>query len=639
MLQKIRDKTQGVISNIVVGCLIAVFALWGVDRLVGNLSQSTPELTINGDEILTADIDKLAQRKTQEMIAKLGDKPDISKLDESLFRQSAVNELIQRKLLEQSAQASSMAVSVNAIDSRIRQTQDFQIDGVYNAQRATLVLQGAGFTPSRYRTTLSQEIILNQQLAVYNASGFSTPDQISKIAALIHQKRSLRFFVVPTAMFADSVTVSDQDIQDYYQQNQKRFQQEEQVSIEYIELDKNKLSEEVAVADEQVKAAYQDEVAAYKAQTERRASHILWPATSEAELAAARKEAVAVKVRLDAGEDFAKLAKQFSKDTDSAQKGGDVGFTTGSSFVEGFEKALQNLTVNQVSEPVQTEFGIHLVKLTELQDTKIESFEARKAALLRDLKQKGADALFTSKLEELKNLSFESPDLNEPAVRLKLTKQTTGLFGRSGGAGISAEKPVIAAAFNADVVEKGLNSEVITVNDKQSIVLHVLEHQQAQVRPLQVVRGEVEVTLRQQKAKAQASALGDTFMKSLKNGENIDALLTVQHLGWNALANIERSEAKLNPEIANKAFTMQKPQAGPVLEAYAMGAGDYAVIELQSVADGTTADFKEGEESGMRNFLSTQAGSDDFTAYMKSLEARAKIKGRETQLAVRDPLL
>ncbi len=640
MLQKIRDKTQGVISHILVGLLIAVFALWGVDRIVGNLSQSAPELTVNGDEIPSAEIDRLAQKKTQDMIKQLGNKPDLSKLDESFSRVAAVNELIQRKLLEQAAESSGMAVSVNAVDRRIRQTSDFQLDGVYNAKLATQMLQGAGLTPNSYRAQLSRDILLNQQLAGYTATGFVTPDQLAKLAALVHQKRSLRYFVVPSAKFTDSVTVSDQDIQDYYQHNQKLFQQEEQVSIEYVELNKAKLMDAVAVSDEQLKAAYQDEVAAFKAQTERRASHILWPASTEAEIAAARKEAAAVKARLDAGEDFSKLAKQYSKDADSAQKGGDLGFTTGSNFPEPFEAALQKMTVNQVSEPVQSEFGIHLIKLTELKDTKIDSFETRKEALLHDLKQKGADALFTSKLEELKTLSFESPDLTEPSTRLMLPKQTTGLFGRSGGTGIAAAKPVITAAFSQEVMEKGLNSEVISVDDKTSVVLHVLEHQPAQVRPLDVVRGEVEVTLRQQKAKAQAKELGDSFLNAVKNGDNIDALLGAQHLGWTALENIERSEPKLNPEITDKVFTMDRPQDGKtILDGLAMQAGDYAVVELKNVTEGSQADVKEAEAASMRNFLSQQAGANDFAGYMKSMEAHAKIKGRDKQLAAKDPLL
>jgi peptidyl-prolyl cis-trans isomerase D len=640
MLQTIRDKTQGIFSKIVVGLLIAVFGLWGVERLTGNITQSTPVLVVNGDEILATEIDKLAQKKTQDMIRQLGNKPDLSKLDESQFRESAVNELIQRKLLEQSAEASGMVVSANSIDRRIRQTADFQIDGVFNKERAALVLQGGGFTPARYRSALGQEILLNQQLAAYTTTGFATQDQLSTLVALVHQKRSLRYFVVPAGLFTDAVKVSDQDIQDYYQQHQNLFQQAEQVSIEYLELNKDKLMDALAINEEQVKAAYQEEVAAFKAQTERRASHILWPATTDAELAAARKEAAAVKARLDKGEDFAKLAKEFSKDTDSAQKGGDVGFTTGSNFTEAFETALQKLAVNQVSEPVQSEFGIHLIKLTAQSDTKVDPYEARKDKLLHDLKQKAADAQFTSKLEELKTLSFESPDLAEPASRLQLSKQSTGLFGRSGGTGISAEKPVINAAFSPEVKDKGLNSEVVTLDDKRSIVLHVLDHQAAQVRALDVVRGEVEVTLRMQKAKAQAGALADTFIKGAKSGENIDALLVAQHLGWITIADTERAAPKLNPEITDKVFTMAKPQAGKtVVEGFALQNGDYAVIELQSVKEGTAADSKEGELDSMRNFVSQQSGATDFASYMKSLEARAKIKGRESQLAAKDPLL
>lgn len=640
MLQKIRESTQGIVSKILVGLLIAVFALWGVDRIAGNFIQSTPTLTVNGDEIQSLEIDKLVQSKTQEMLAKLGKDADPSKIDESQLRVAAVNELIQRKLLEQAAQANGMDVSVKAVDRRISQNPDFQIDGTYNAKRAAQVIQGAGYTPNSYRATLKQEIQLNQQLAAFTATGFSTPDQLARLAALVHQKRSMRYFVINTASFTDSVKVTDQEIQDYYQQHQSQFQQEEQVSIEYVELDKTKVMDEVTVTEDQVKAAYQDEVAAYKAQTERRASHILWPATTPEELAAARKEATAVKAKLDAGADFAKMAEQYSKDTGSAKNGGDVGFTTGSSFDDKFEEALRGLSLNQVSDPVQTQFGIHLIKLTEMNETKVQPYEARKEALTHDLKQKAADTLYKSRLDELKTLAFESPDLSEPATRLKLVKQTSDLFSRTGGVGITANADVKKAAFAPEVLDQGLNSEVISLDADHSVVLRLKDHQSAQVRPLEVVRGEVEVILRQRKATEQAKTLGESLVGSMNKGDNIDGLLLLQMLAWAKLDNVERVAANVNPEITDKAFTMPAPAAGKTLvNGFALRNGDYAVVELEKVTDGTMADMKDEEAQNMRNFLSQQSGANDITAYVQGLEASAKVKGRESQLAVKDPLL
>lgn len=640
MLQKIRDNTQGIISKVLVGLLIAVFALWGVDTLVGNFLIATETLKVNGQEILPQEIDSLAQRKAQEMIAELGDNPDLSQLDESLFRESAVNELIQTTLLQQAADAAGMGISDAAIDSRIAQNPDFQIDGVFNAERANLVLQGAGYTPASYRALLARELLLNQQLAAYTATGLVTPDQLTRLAALVHQKRSFRFVAVSAAGFIDAASVTEQEIDDYYQQHQSDYQQEELVNVEYIELNKEALFAEVTVTEEQLQAAYQQEVADYQAQTERRASHILWEASSDEELTAARAEATSVKARLDAGEDFAALAAEFSDDTGSAQAGGDVGYTTGSNFVEPFEAALRELAVNQVSDPVQTEFGIHLIKLTEVNDTTIEPFEMRRDALERDLKQQEVDTLYASRVEELENLAFESPDLEEPSTRLNLMKQTSGLFGRNGGVGIAAEAAVQTAAFSTEVMQDGLNSDVIALGTDRSVVLRVIDHQEAQIKSLEVVRGEVEGALRTEKARDQARTLGESFISALQGGGNIDGLLTAQNLAWTQSDPIERVAPSANPEIVDRVFTMARPADGmPQIAGFSLSNGDYVVIELQTVTDGTTADFRDGEEQNMRNFLSQQSGATDISGYIRSLEARAEIEGREIVLEVPDPLL
>jgi peptidyl-prolyl cis-trans isomerase D len=640
MLQKIRDNTQGVVSKVFMGLLIAVFALWGVDSIVGNFFVNTPKLTVNGDEILTAEIDNLAQRKTQQMLAQLGENPDLSTFDESLFRQAAVNELIQRKLLQQSSANSGMGVSAGIVDQKIKQSPDFQVDGVYNDERASLVLRGAGYTRNSYRALLGEEAMLQQVLAAYTATGFATPDQLTQLATLIHQKRTARYVVVQTAPFIDSATVSDEEIKTYYQAHQQDFAQEEQVRIEYLELNKDTMMAAASVTEEELQTAYQQEVAGFQAQTERRASHILWEAKSEEELAAARKEADAVKVRLEAGEDFSALATEFSDDTGSKQNGGDVGFTTGTSFVEPFEAALKALTVNQVSVPVQTEFGVHLIKLTELSDTNIDSFEQRRVALESDLKQKAVDQMFATRVDELKNLAFESVDLDGPAQSLKLSKQTTDFFTRTTGAGIAAQQAVRDAAFGTEVLDQALNSEVINVDANRSVVLRVQEHQPAQVRGLDVVTGEVELILRQQKAKAQAEGQGKSFVEGMQNGGNIDGLLATQNLSWIQVDAIERVAPTVDPELTDKIFLMEKPAVGsPRVAGYALRSGDYAVIELQSVADGSAADFKDGEEANMRNFVSQQMGANDIAGFIKSLEARAEIEGRDTQLVVQDPLL
>jgi peptidyl-prolyl cis-trans isomerase D len=633
MLQKIRDNTQGLLAKIFIGFIIAVFALFGIESIVGTFMASTTVLSVNGVDISDVEIESLTQEKAQEFFANLGENADLSGFSEELFRESAVNELIQRELLIQSATGSNMAVSAVSLDRQIAQTPDFQIDGVFNSERASLLLRNLGYSPASYRAALAREKMLNQLLAAYSATGFTTPAEIARLAALTHQKRSFRYLTLGLEGQADGIEISEEQINGYYQEHQDDFIREEQVIIEYLELDKNAMLSEVDVTEEEILALYEEERASFQAQTERRASHILFEAASEEEFASALATAETVKGRLDAGEDFGALALEFSADTGSAEAGGDVGYTTGSNFVAEFETALQALAVGEVSAPVRTEFGIHLIKLTEQSDTEIPTFEERRAALESQLRSEEADTIFLARSEELSNLVFEAVDLDEPASSMGLEKQRSDWFGRSGGIGITALGGVINAAFSTDVLEDGLNSELIRLDDSHSVVIRVVEHQLPEVMPLAEVSGEIEVLLRLEQAREQVRLVGETIASSMQSGANIDGLLAAQNASWNQVDAIERSAPGANPEITDKVFTMARPAPGAsAIAGYQLADGTYIVIELQSVTDGTAADFLEGEEGNMRNFVNQQMAANDFSGFMAGLEARAKIVGREQLL-------
>jgi len=523
-----------------------------------------------------------------------------------------------------------MEISPVNIDRRIAQIPDFQIDGVFNAERASLLLNNIGYSPAFYRAALATDALLNQIIAGYTASGFATPAEVARLAALTHQKRSFRFVELGLNAQSEGLTVSPEEIQAYYAANPNEFMQEERVIIEYLELDKTPMMAAVEVTEEQLRALYEEQNLAFQAQTERRASHILFEAGTDEEYAAAEAEAATVKARLDAGEDFAALAAEFSDDTGSAQGGGDVGYTTGSSFVDAFEQALQALAVEEVSSPVRTEFGFHLIKLTELNATEIESFEVRRSALEQELRASETDRLFVARSEELSNLAFESVDLDDPAAAMGLSKQRSEWFGRSGGTGVAAYPAVTNAAFSPEVMEDGLNSDLIQLDSSRSIVFRTVEHQQPDLRPLSDVSGEIEVLLRIEKASEQARLIGETIVSSLKAGDNIDSLLTSQGLAWNQIEGSERSNLQVNPELMDHVFTLARPAAGTsTIAGYTLGNGNFVVIELQSVTDGSNSDLQENEEAGMRNFLSQQAAANDFTAFMDGIEKRATIKGRD----------
>lgn len=628
MLQKIRDNTQGLLAKIFIGFVIAVFGLFGIESIVGTFLISQQSLTVNDSEIPLAEVDRLTQQKIQQFLSEQGEDADLSGFDEAEYREAAVNELVQRELLRQSVRQSGMAVSSVAVDRRILATPDFQVDGVYNDERATILLQSVGLTPASYRTSLIEETLVNQVIAAYTASGFVPRGELERIAALLDQKRSFRYLDITLDAQSVDTEISEEEAQAYYEANEERFLEEEQVRIAWVELDRESMYDEVSVTEAQVRALYDEEVAAFEAQTERRAAHILFEVIDSGELEAALGEAATVKARIDAGEDFASLAAEFSDDPGSAEDGGDVGYTSGDSFVPEFEEALRALEVGEVSEPVRTEFGYHLIKLLEVNATEAEPFEERREALERTLKEAEVEQLFVARSEELGNIAFESLDLAEPAEALGLEIQESDWFSRSGGAGITALRGVIDASFSADVLDERLNSELISLDSNRSVVLRVLDHQLPRTAPLDDVREEITTLLRLDRMREQARMLGETIVSALESGANIDSLLDEQGLAWVEVEASERENLEVHPLVLQEVFAMQAPEAGNTrVEAFDIGNSAHVVVELQAVEAGSLANLDEDERVGLDNFMRQQAGALDFAGFLISLEERAEISG------------
>ena len=627
MLQKIRDNSQGVGAKIFVWFIIIVFGAWGASTIVSSVLTSNPAVSVNGVDIDELQVEQNTQRRIQEQIDALGPDADLSSIDEESIRATALDELIQRELLLQAAERAGMVVSSRSIDRGIAQTPDFQIDGVFNAERAQLVLQSIGYTPNSYRAALASEGLINQTTFTLGLSGFVTPNEIRQLAGLLNESRDIRYLLINMDDQLTSMEVADEEIQAYYETNQARFMKEEQVSLEYLELDKDAIFDEVTVTEEQISQRYEEEQLEFQSQIERRASHILLEAFDEEGYELALGQARELKTRIDNGESFEDLAAEYSDDLGSAEDGGDVGYTTGQNFVEEFEQALRELEVGQVSDPVRTEFGIHLVKLTEQSESAIESFADSRERIERDLKTTQVDTIFLERSEELGNLAFESFDLQDPAEIMGLELKTTGLFGRSGGSGIAANRDVINAAFGSDVLLDGLNSNLISLTPSRSVVVRLLEHNQPELETLDDVREEIRIELQFEKVSERAAELGRTITSSLQNGGNIDTILEAQDLTWSQLNELERNSQQLPPELVDNVFGMSEPAADSVnVEGFQLASGAYVVVELQRVNPGAIEDFEEAELASLTNFLEQQQADSELGAMIIGLQNRSEIK-------------
>ena len=623
MLQNIRNNTQGLIAKIFVGFIVFVFAIFGLDSIVGTIVNINSTVSVNGVAIDELAIESESQRITQDLLSSLGAQIDISSIDTTQFREQAINNLVERELLLQTAIENGMLISSSTLDRQIAQTPDFQVNGVFSNERARALLASFGLTPASYRASLQQQGLLNQMLDAYSTSSFATQAEMENLARINEEKRNFRYIRISAADLAQTQVITEEELSQYYDANSALFMQGERVSLEYLELNKNDMLAEVEITEEQIQAQYAAELSTLQAQTERRASHILLQAGDE--LGEALAQAQELKNRIDNGESFEDLAAEFSIDGGSAQFGGDVGYTTGETFAEEFEAALSQLELNEVSDPVRTQFGVHLIKLTEITENEGPSLEESRERIERELQDQAVEDIYIARAEELNNLSFESIDLQEPANILELDIQTTELFDSAGGIGIASNADVIAAAFGADVQE-GLNSELIALDESRSVVIRLLESREPELKTLAEVRGEIESTLRRQKAEEQAASLGETYLNNLNNGQNIDNLLAVQGLEWNRGQNLSRTSPGLEPEIRQLVFSMSKPEGDPLIQGQQLASGDYIIAELQEVIPGSLEEMSEENRLALQNYLMQLTANSDFTAYMTGFKADADIE-------------
>ncbi len=631
MLQDIRDHTQGVIAKVIVGLIVAVFALWGVESIIGGFVTAPSVAEVNGEEINEQQL----AIGTQNLVASLGG--NVQNIDQGLLEQIALNQLIEEILLRQAAEKAGLGISDERIDRAIIQNPSFQIDGRFDSDLAVRTIASQGMNVPIYREQLAQSMLLSQLANAFSASGFVTESELQRVAQLRMQSRDFQFLSLTLGTRTLGERIPDEDIAEYYQANQNEFVIPQQVSVRYVELNRAAIMDEIEIDEQVVRDQYQQERAAFEGAAERRASHILFevgPAMSENE---AREQAQAARQRLQEGEEFEDLAMELSSDVISAGQGGDIGYSDGTAFPQAIEDALLDMEIGEVSGPIVTEFGIHLVKLTEDTVTDFASFEEVSDRITRNLKSAQAEQIYARRLEDLSNMAFESADLQPISDALNLPIQESDFFPQSGGEGLFSNSTVIEAAFSDDIVEGGFNSDPIEINDSQAIVLRLQEFREASIRPLEEVEAEIAVILRTELERERARELGQQLLNRLVQGEDISSLLDENELEWIEQEAITRDSTAINREITNAVFGLPSPEDGePIYEGLALSNGTYVVIELDSVEMGDLASMPEQERMAIEQSILAERSQSLFGAYLNYLRANANITTSQLQ---EEPLL
>ena len=621
MLQNIRDNSQGWIAKTIIGVIVALMALTGFDAIFQATSTSQDAAKVNGEEVTQVELSQAVDMQRRQLQQQLGKDFDSSLLDEKMLREAALKGLIDRKLLLQGAKEAKFSFSEAALDQVILMTPEFQEDGKFSPERFDQVIRQLGYGRLQFRDMLGQEMLIGQLRAGLAGSGFVTDEQVNAFARLEKQTRdfaSLNIKADPAA-----VKLSDDEIKAYYDEHAKEFMTPDQVVIDYIELKKSSFFDQVAVKDDELQALYQKEIANLAEQ--RRAAHILIEVNDKVSDEQAKAKIADIQQRLAKGESFEALAKEFSQDPGSAANGGDLGFAGQGVYDPVFETAVYALKQDQVSEPVRTTFGYHLIKLLGVEAPEVPSFASLKDKLTHDLKTQQVERRFVDATKQLEDSAFEASDLVQPAQELKLTVHTSAPFGREGGEGIAANRAVIQAAFSTEVMDEGANSTAIELDPETVVVLRVKEHRKPEQLPLEAVASSIRAQLVKEHASAAAKTRAEEIIKELRDGK-LPLNQPIDGQSWKVQEAVARGQEGIDPAVLQAVFRMPKPASKdkPTFGSVTLADGGVMVLRLNGVNDAVAP--TEEEKASYRRFLASRVGQQDFAAYRKQLENEAKVE-------------
>ncbi|MGE7956077.1 SurA N-terminal domain-containing protein [Pseudomonas sp. NPDC089530] len=621
MLQNIRDNSQGWIAKTIIGVIVVLMALTGFDAIFKATSTSQDAAKVNGEEITQNELSQAVDMQRRQLMQQLGKDFDASLLDEKMLREAALKGLIDRKLLLQGAQNSKFAFSEAALDQVILQTPEFQVDGKFSPERFDQVVRQLGYSRMQFRQMLTQEMLIGQVRAGLAGSGFVTDAQVLAFARLEKQTRDYASLTIKADPAA--VKLTDAEVKAYYDEHAKEFMSPDQVVIDYLELKKASFFDQVSVKDEELQALYQKETANLSEQ--RRAAHILIEVNDKVNEAQAKAKIEEIQARLAKGESFEALAKEFSQDPGSANNGGDLGYAGPGVYDPAFEEALYALNKDQVSAPVRSAFGFHLIKLLGVEAPEVPSFASLKDKLTRELKTQQVEQRFVEATKQLEDSSFEASDLAQPAQELKLTVHTSAPFGREGGDGIAANRSVVQAAFSPEVLDEGANSTAIELDPETVVVLRAKEHRKPEQLPLESVASSIRTQLAKERASAAAKAKADALIASLREGKTA-LKAPVDGQNWKVSQAATRAQEGVEPIVLQTLFRMAKPAAKdkPTFSSVTLPNGSLVVLQLSGVNEAAAP--TDEEKAQYRRFLASRMGQQDFAAYRKQLENQADIK-------------
>ena len=595
VLQSIRERLTGILAFTILGILIIPFALVGVNEYFTS-SSGNVVARVNDTEITVNEYNQSFSEYRRRMQSIMGASYDPDLFDSLIYRRQHLDALIEQELVSQAAQSMGLDVDDETLAEEIRSIPAFQVDGQFNADVYQSRLLSQGMSPKQFQNEMRAQYVVSQLPRSIANSSIATPTELNKFIALADQGRTFSSIMVPKQIPETPEEFTEEQITNWYESHQSEYQSEEQVVIEYVELDAGLLDAGPPPDDQFLRDEFESQKARFISPEQRQVSHILIslsPDASDVEKETARQTAEDLTKRAREGEDFAVLAAEFSQDQGSAANGGDLGWVEPGVMVQAFENAMYELSLeNPISDPVETNFGWHVILLNDIRESTGMSFEEARPTLVREYEEENAGRAFLEQADRLVDIIYEDPTtLESAALVMNLELREAGPFTRSGGQGIAANSDVVAAAFSDLVLLQGSVSDPVNLDENRLVMIKLKEHMPVALKPLEEVRDEIVATLADNLARDQAKAKASSILAALESGEgDMESLAGDVELDYSVQTSAQRNSTEPDAMLVKEIFRLKAPEADGRTRAVLPASDGFAVVELTAVIDGVLDD-------------------------------------------------
>ena len=621
MLDAMRKLTTGWVAKLILGLITVPFALFGIDSYLNQAGGNVAVAKIGSDKISVQEYSNAIETVRNRMQSD-GQKVDSAMLETPAFKQSVLDGLITRRLVNKEIQHTNFKISDRQLSEHILAMPEFQENGKFSEDLYQKTLEQNKLTATKFENSIRGDLVTQQARDGLARLVFVPKSVAAQSLQLANQKRDLSTADIKIADFISQTKVTPEQVKAYYELHKDKFKVPEQVKVEFALLSAASLVAQTKVTDEEVKAFYDENSAKFQGDEQRQASHILigfGVGAKEAEKVTAKEKIIDILDQVKNNpKRFEELATKFSQDPGSATKGGDLGSFGRGAMVKPFEEAAFSMKVGQISDVIESEFGYHIIRLDGISGAS-SSYESMKPQIKGELSWQKAQAKYAELTEEFSNAVYEqSGSLQPVAKKFNLQLQTSAWMSREDGAKFFKNEKLMAMVFSDEVLKEKRNTEAVEVSPNNLVSARVLEHKASAPKTFDDVKVGIEAVLKLEQAAKLAKEKGDAMLAKLKSGE------TFKELEWTSPVTVSRKDAQgYTDPVMNQVYKLNTAKL-PAYAGFVDANRAYVLLQVSGVSDGLAED-KQAKETAELEFDSAVA-AEYVSAYGKSLKAKTNIE-------------